>query len=216
MKPPTRALASLLLLVCIAAAPAVLAAPLSAGGQSGVADPLMKTKALIDEAVTVLRNPQLSLADERRELRDMAAADLDFDDMARSALGYHWKHLSAEERTQFVRLFTAFIEDAYLSKIQDYSDQQVQFIRETFDGQGSAEVYSNVVKSGDSPIALNFMLEQEGGNWKIYDVVVDGISITANYRNQFNRVINEQGFTSLMNEMQAKQRELASMLGKKR
>jgi phospholipid transport system substrate-binding protein len=64
------------------------------------------------------------------------------------------------------------------------------------------------------PISLSYRLKQETGDWKVYDVTVDNISITANYRNQFNRVINSQGFDALMNEMRTKQQELIASLGK--
>jgi len=180
---------------------------------SGYADPMAETKALVDRAIAVLQNPRVSLADERRELRDIASAHLDSDDMARSTLGYHWKELSPEQRTEFVRLFTAFIEDAYLSKIQDYTGKEVHFVKETFDGPAYAQVYSVVTSQGGQPIGLNFMLKREAGDWKIYDVTVDQISITANYRSQFNRVINNQGFDALMLAMRSKEQALASMLG---
>ena len=65
---------------------------------------------------------------------------------------------------------------------------------------------------GKNPIAVNYLLLQKGDSWKIYDVTVEAISIIANYRNQFNRVINEKGFPTLMADLRAKQQELASLL----
>ena len=68
--------------------------------------------------------------------------------------------------------------------------------------------------NGGEPITVDYRLKQDGGAWKVYDVTVDNISITANYRNQFNRVINNQGFDALMKEMQTKQQELIASLGR--
>ncbi len=68
--------------------------------------------------------------------------------------------------------------------------------------------------NGGEPITVDYRLKQDSGAWKVYDVTVDNISITANYRNQFNRVINNQGFDALMKEMQTKQQELIASLGK--
>jgi phospholipid transport system substrate-binding protein len=75
------------------------------------------------------------------------------------------------------------------------------------------EIDSKIVQAGKSPIPVNYLLEQKDGGWMIYDVTVDAISIIANYRNQFNRVINDQGFPKLMSDLRAKQQQLASLLG---
>jgi phospholipid transport system substrate-binding protein len=138
---------------------------------------------------------------------------MDFTEMSRSALGYHWRSLTPEQRSQFSTLFTSFIEDAYLSKIQDYSGQQVQYLKESPLGEGYSRVDTAIVQPGKQSLKVAYMLEQKGGEWLVYDVTVDNISIIANYRNQFNRVINDQGFDKLMADLKAKQRELASLVG---
>jgi phospholipid transport system substrate-binding protein len=208
------------LFVCVSAVALPVMLILIGGGFSsadaaGPSDALTETKDLVQEALSILKNPALTLPDERRQLRDLAAPHFAFQDMARSALGYHWKDLSSQQRADFARLFTAFIQDAYLNKIQAYSGQDIEFIRESASGADDVEVYSRVVQKGAEPIAMNFMLERLDGDWKIYDVIVDGISITGNYRSQFSRVINNQGFDQLMNELTKKEVELASLLGKR-
>jgi phospholipid transport system substrate-binding protein len=105
------------------------------------------------------------------------------------------------------------MEDAYLTKIDSYSGQQIEFKGETRPEPDSAKVSSAVVQSnGDEPIAVDYQLKNENGTWKVNDVTVDNISITESYRNQFNRVINEKGFDALMNEMKTKQQELSNSL----
>jgi phospholipid transport system substrate-binding protein len=90
---------------------------------------------------------------------------------------------------------------------------QVQFGQSRSLGEGYAKVDTTIVQAGKNPIPVTYLLEQSGGGWKIYDVAVDNISIIANYRNQFNRVINEQGFPKLMADLRAKQQQLGSELG---
>jgi phospholipid transport system substrate-binding protein len=153
------------------------------------------------------------LPQRRRELRSLVEQNFDFETMSRSALGYNWRSLSPDQRAQFTKLFTAFIEVAYLDKIQDYQGQQVQFAGEHSLGDGYAEVDTKIVQPGKSPISVNYLLEQKDGAWKIYDVTVEAISIIANYRNQFNRVISQKGFDQLMADLQAKQQQLESLLG---
>jgi phospholipid transport system substrate-binding protein len=188
-------------------------APLAADSPSS-ASPLAETKALVDHAIAILRDSGLSLTDKRRELRELADAPFDFTDMAHSALGYHWRTLPEEQRTAFVPVFHAFIEDAYLNKIQQYSGQDIEVINQLSDGPDYATVNTRIVGKSESPIALSFRLRHVDGTWKIYDLSVDSISITANYRTQFSRIIYNQGFDKLVADLKVKQTELAALLGK--
>jgi phospholipid transport system substrate-binding protein len=171
------------------------------------------TQGLVRRSLQILRNTNAPVTQRRRELRAVLEGHFDFTEMARSALGYHWRTLTPEQREEFTNLFKAFIEDAYLSKIQDYKGQDVQFIRERPLGAGYMEIDSKIVQPGKDPIPVNYLLEQKDGSWMIYDVTVDAISIIANYRNQFNRVINDQGYPKLVSDLRAKQQQLASLLG---
>lgn len=180
-------------------------------------DPMEQARGLVEQAVAILQNPHLTLVEERRELRALAEPHFDFEGMARSTLGYHWRDLTPDQRQQFVALFTAFMEDAALSKIQEYSGQRMEFIREVPLSPGYMQVQGRVLlPNGGQPIPVGFMSHQVDGQWKVYDMTVDNISVIANYRNQFNRVINDQGFAHLMSVMKQKQVELAAMLGNKR
>ena len=171
------------------------------------------TQTMVNNALKIMANKSLPVQQRRRELREGIENDFDFTEMSRSALGYNWRNITPEQRSNFTKLFTAFIEDAYLSKIQDYSGQQVQFQGQTSLGAGYTQINTAIVQPGKNPILVNYLLLQKDGSWKIYDVTVDAISIIANYRNQFNRVINEKGFPQLMADLQAKQQELAALLG---
>ncbi len=174
--------------------------------------PMAVTQTMVNRALQIMANKTTPVRQRRRELREVVENEFDFSAMSRSALGYHWRNLSPDQRSQFTQLFAAFIEDAYLSKIQDYSGQQVRFDGQTPLGQGYVQISTDIVQPGKSPIAVNYLLLQKDDTWKIYDVTVDAISIIANYRNQFNRVINDKGFGQLMADLRTKQQELASLL----
>jgi phospholipid transport system substrate-binding protein len=196
----------------------VLAVTLLAGRYSAsvgsVDDGAMATtQGLVRQSLQILRNTNAPVTQRRRDLRAVLEGHFDFTEMARSALGYHWRTLTPEQREDFTNLFKAFIEDAYLSKIQDYKGQDVQFLRERPLGGGYVEIDSKIVQAGKDPIPVNYLLEQKDRGWMIYDVTVDAISIIANYRNQFNRVINDKGFPTLMADLRAKSRQLANALG---
>jgi phospholipid transport system substrate-binding protein len=164
-------------------------------------------------ALKILRDKQGPLKERQAKLRAIANANFDFTWMSRLALGYHWRKITPQQRKDFTQVFTAFIQDSYLSKMQDFSVNKVDFVRERQTDPGYAQVFSNVVQPGKQPVPVNYMLAQKDGRWLIYDVTVDNISIIANYRNQFNRVVNRNGFGALMTDLRNKHDQLAAELG---
>lgn len=180
-------------------------------------DPMAIVQNTVDQVLGVLKDHQTPTDVRRHRLIQLVEGHFDFTDMARSSLGYHWRQLTPPQRQQFVPLFTSFMEGAYLNKLEGYSGQKIEFLNKDFDGPDHSQVNTRVMQpNAGQPIRLDYRLKQEGGDWKVYDVTVDGISITANYRNQFNRVINNDGFDTLMNKMRSKQQELIASLGNSR
>jgi phospholipid transport system substrate-binding protein len=213
LKSPRKILRVIGTAVLIAISFTLVAGHYSAGVASLDDGAMAMTQGLVRRSLQILRNTNAPVTQRRRDLRAVLEGHFDFAEMSRSALGYHWRTLTPEQRNEFTNLFKAFIEDAYLSKIQDYKGQDVQFLRERPLGAGYVEIDSKIVQAGKDPIPVNYLLEQKDGGWMIYDVTVDAISIIANYRNQFNRVINDQGYPKLVSDLRAKQQQLASLLG---
>lgn len=203
-----------LAIVLTAAAVLLNLRPIAYGAATG-GDPAALVKSTVGQVIAVLQDKQMARDSRQRKVIEIVAGRFDFADMARSSLGYNWKKLSPAQQQQFVPLFTAFMEDAYLNKIDSYSGQPVQFAGQTAIADESTEVKTVVqpAESSDPPIRINYLLKQSGGDWKVYDVTVDDISITANYRNQFSRMIEQQGFDGLMSAMREKQQELRQSIG---
>jgi phospholipid transport system substrate-binding protein len=172
--------------------------------------PLQSTQEFVNQALKIMADKQTPVADRERQLRQVIEPVFDFTEMAREALGPHWRGLKPDQRKDFAEVFKGFMETAYLSKIGDYSGQRVEFVKQSSLGAGYAQVSSNIVQSGRAPIPVNYLLEQTDGSWKVYDVTVDNISIIQNYQNQFNRVINEKGFDKLLADLKAKQQQLGA------
>jgi len=203
--------------------PDVFARPQSArGAPAATDDPMVQVRSGVSDVIAVFKVPEMPLNVRREKLRALGEKYFDFNSMARSVMGYHWRELSSAQRDQFVAVFTRFIADAYLSKLQDYNVKKVadelpginfQFTRETFDGADYAQVYSIVtVKEQKDPIVLNYLMHLTDGKWKVYDVTVDAISGISNYRNQINRVMNEGGYDKVIGDLQAKTSGLQSQL----
>lgn len=182
------------------------------------ADPMTVIKNGIDQVIAVFNDQQMPLNRRREKLRSMSLHYFDFDSMAKSALGYHWRDLAPAQRSQFVPLFTEFIQDAYLSKMeqatvekirQEAKTAQVNYLKQTYFGSDYAEVLTTVsLEDQRNPLPVNYLMHQSGGQWRVYDVTIDAISLIANYRNQFNRIINTQGYPKLIADLQAKGEQL--------
>ncbi len=188
----------------------MMAAPRAQADQS----PTDVVKALVNPALQILGDKSATPQDRSQKLQQLITSDVfDFGAMSRSALGLHWKDLNDQQRQDFAQTFTAFLRDSYISRIRDYS-AQVNFLGETSIGDDRTEVKTTIEQgAGKAPIQVNYALRRQNGKWLIYDVVVDNISIAANYRNQFNRVINNQGFDTLLADLKKKQQGLEDSLG---
>lgn len=133
----------------------------------------------------------------RAEIRRIASETFDFDEMARRALSRHWAGRSAAEHTEFVRLFTELLERAYIGKIEAYAGERIVHAGSAIDGE-YAMVRTRVLRGGRSEIALDYRLHLTGGRWKVYDLLVDGVSFVSTYRAEFNRVIQSSSYEELI------------------
>jgi phospholipid transport system substrate-binding protein len=204
--------------MCMVAVAAMLALALEAPIAAATPpDPMAEVKATVDKMVAILADPALKSnpAEHRAQLTKTVEEHFDFAEMGRLALGVHWRGLSDQQHKEFVDLFTRFIEASYIGKVESYNGQPIEFLKEWNDGSGYAQVNTDIrLGQGSVPASLNYRLILEREDWKVYDVTVDNISLVANYRNQFSRVINNQGFDAMMNEMRAKQQGLDDQIAK--
>jgi phospholipid transport system substrate-binding protein len=198
------------------------AARAAANADAVPAGPMASVKMVIDQAIAVFKDQGIAPTDREKKLRAIAESHFDFEKMARTAVGLHWRDFSPQQRSEFVPLFTNFIEDVYLSRIEQYSVEKVQqevqsssiqFIRERMDAPDQAVVFSAVtLQDRARPVDVNYLMKRAGDEWKIYDITLDAISAIANYRNQFNRVLNDGGYDKLAGIMREKQQALGASM----
>ena len=127
--------------------------------------------------------------------------------MAKRSLGPTWGKLSAGQRQEFVKLFSELLEASYSDKIEKYAQRvKIDYTGEILDGD-YAEVRTTVVRANDR-IPLNYRLINEAGTWKVYDVVIEGVSLVSNYRSQFSKIIHESSYAELVRRLKTKVSEL--------
>ncbi|MFQ5903890.1 MAG: phospholipid-binding protein MlaC, partial [Candidatus Binatia bacterium] len=172
--------------------------------------PTDQIRTTVDKALAILKNPQLKSEARKKERRDQLRqviyARFDFTEMAKRSLGSHWRRRTPEEREEFVQLFTDLLERAYVDRIESYNDETFIYLRENLDGS-YAEVKSRIATHQGEEISLNYKVHLVNGEWKVYDIVAENISLVNNYRSQFNRVITNSSYEELIRKMKEKQAE---------
>ncbi len=181
-------------------------------GPAHAGAPTEQIQSAVEKATSILKDPKLQSEAKRKQLREAVYPKFDFAEMARRSLGSHWQRRSPEEQRDFVKVFTELIENSYMSTLESYEGEKVVIGGEKQDKE-FAEVDTKIITKKGEEFSVNYRLRQSGSDWKIYDVVIENISLVNNYRSQFNRVIAQSSYEELFRKMKDKQFDAA---GKKR
>src|SRR4029453_1636319 len=173
--------------------------------------PTDQLKAQIDRVIKALEDPELKkegrAKDRRAAVRKIANDIFDFSETARRSLGRHWQGRTPAERDEFVQLFSDLLERSYIGKIETYGGEKIAYNGDSVEGD-QAKVQTKLVTKGGGEIPIEYRMHKAGDRWLVYDVVIEGVSLVANYRTQFNKIIQTSPFQELMNKMKNKQHEL--------
>jgi phospholipid transport system substrate-binding protein len=167
----------------------------------------------VDGVIKILRDPELKgdkQIDQRRAAIAVVAGEIfDFGEMARRSLAQHWDKRTPAEQKEFVRIFTALIQRSYISKV----DQQNVAGRMTYRGEtvdaDHAVVQTTVFLNNGSEMPLDYRMHKPRDHWQAYDLSIDGISLVANYRAQFNKIIRTSSYETLVARLKANQAEFS-------
>jgi len=172
--------------------------------------PTDSMKGTIDEVLRIIRDKELkqpAKAEERRALLEKVVADrFDYQEMSRRALGAPWNTLSDQEKQEFVGLFRTLLTNSYAEKVETYSGEGVQYLNERTEKE-YAEVRTKIL-SGKTEIPLDYRLVNRGPDWRVYDVVVDGVSLVSNYRGQFTKIMRASSYQDLVEQLRKKSDKL--------
>jgi phospholipid transport system substrate-binding protein len=190
---------------------AALLVLLSSGAAvAGVPTDQLRTS--IDQVIKLLEDPALkaegAAAERRAALRRVASETFDFQETARRALGRHWQGLSEAERQEFTELFADLLERAYVSRIEQYSGEKITYAGDAIEPGGQmATVRTKFSLKNGSDVPVDYRMLKRDDRWRVYDVSVEGISLVANYRSQFNRVIETSSYRELVQRLKARGEE---------
>lgn len=153
-------------------------------------------------AVTRTFNSQQDFIDNKPKLRAIIIPRFDFTEMARRSLGADWDRLAGREQ-EFVDAFIQFAESSYTNALGTYRGEKMIYGREIVDND-KAEVHTAVVGTSGDPTPIVYMMRRVGGDWKVYDVVIDDVSLTSNFRSQFARILKKDSLDGLMARLRAR------------
>ena len=184
---------------------------LSAPNPIRAGDPTERIRFVVEQGIAILNDPKLQSKNGKQvyldRLREVIFPLFDFPEMARRSLGFHWRRLSPEERQEFVTLFTNLLERSYAGKIDLYDGETVVFTGEVVE-DNYARVDSNLISKKGEAFSVDYKLLRKNGDWRIYDVLVEHISLVNNYRSQFNRIITNSSYKNLIKKINKKLKEL--------
>lgn len=182
---------------------AAAAAPLAA--RAG--DPLDQIRQTTDQVVAVVQDPALKGDDKAQErqrlMRKAVDARFDWTTMAKSAMGKNWHGLTEAQRQEFSSLFSDLIEKTYMSRIESYSGEKINYKGDKVDGKyGEVSVVIVTLRGTDIPVSYRVL--KKGAEWLVYDVNIEGVSLVNNYRSQIASILNSSNFDGLVARLKTK------------
>jgi phospholipid transport system substrate-binding protein len=188
-----------------------LALSVVAADRADAGAPSDQLKTQIDRVLKVLDDPELKKDGRSRErrvaVRKIANDIFDFGETARRSLARHWQGRTPAERDEFVQLFSDLLERSYISKVELYGGEKIQYLGDAVEGE-QAKVQTKLLTKSGSEIPIEYRMHRKGDRWLVYDVIIEGVSLVANYRTQFNKIIQTDSYQALIKKMKNKQEEL--------
>ena len=184
----------------------LMAAILWVGGGNALADEVLKAetqlKERVDQAMEILKRSDLEPSVKKEKIISIVEPLFDFPLMAKLVLGRkHWSRLNAQEQARFETLFVKRLKSSYIDKIDQYSDETIEWRPSVQDGADRVQVPSALIHQQKEIIIL-YKLYSNAGGWKIYDVEVQGISIVTTFRSQFDQILSTGTVADLFHELE--------------
>ncbi len=190
---------------------AVLLGLVAAGAPAHAGVPTEQLRGATDRVLKLLQDPELKqpakTEERRKQIRAVANEIFDWQETGKRALARHWQGRTPQQRQEFSQLFADLIERSYVGKLELYSGERIVYAGDAIEGD-QATVRTKLITKSNTEIPIDYRMQKEGDRWRVYDVVIESVSLVGNYRSQFNRIVQQSGFDELMKKLKTKQEEL--------
>jgi phospholipid transport system substrate-binding protein len=162
----------------------------------------------VDTIIGILKDASLNQSARREKIRTVIAGRFDFRAMSQRTLATNWRKASKEEQQHFVQLFSELIQESYIGRIEAYTNETVKYPGEKTTDKRA--VVDTLIQTSSAEIPVSYRLYLKNGQWLVYDVTVEGVSLISNYRTSYQEIVKNEGFSGLLARMQEKVKELAN------
>ena len=180
-------------------------------GTAAAGVPTDQLRGAVDRVLKTMEDPGLKgegkVVDRRVAVRKIANEIFDFGEIAKRSMARHWQPLSEAQRNEFVGLFADLLERSYISKIETYGGEKIQYTAERMDGD-YATVSTKIITKNGTEVPVDYRMIKRSDRWLVYDVSIEGVSLVSNYRTQFNKIIQTSSYSELVSKLKNKQDEL--------
>ena len=160
----------------------------------------------VDGILDILKKDDMDKDAKRSAMEVIIDERFDFRAMSQRTLATNWKKASDAEKQEFTDLFSQLIQSSYVGKLEAYTNETVEYVTEKVKGRKA--LVETVIKTASADIPLNYKMYSKDGNWLVYDVIIEGVSLISNYRSSYQTIVKNEGFDGLMAKMKAKIEEL--------
>jgi phospholipid transport system substrate-binding protein len=166
-----------------------------------------------DAVVAVLADKDLSVEQRRHKVEDIVYAHFDFETLSRLVLARNWRELTPEQQKTFVEEFKRHLSVTYGKNVETYNNEKAVVTGDRAEARGDWTVKTKVIRPNAEDILVDYRLRKEGSEWRVIDVIIEGVSLVANFRAQFQEIISRDGaakLIQLLHEKNAKGESLKS------
>lgn len=162
----------------------------------------------VDTIIGILKDASLDQSARREKIRAVIATRFDFRAMSQRTLATNWRKASKDEQQHFVQLFSELIQESYIGRIEAYTNETVKYPGEKT--TKNRAVVDTLILTSSTEIPVSYRLYLKDGQWLVYDVTVEGVSLISNYRTSYQEIVKNEGFAGLLARMQEKVKELVN------
>jgi phospholipid transport system substrate-binding protein len=167
-------------------------------------DPKTVIRETTDAVIAVLKRKDLPADERRRKIEEIVYERFDFQTLSRLVLARNWKRFSPEQQKTFVDEFKRHLSLTYGRNVESYSDEQVVITGEREEVRGDRTVKTMIARPSAEDILVDYRLRKKGEVWRVIDVVIEGVSLVANFRSQFQGVVSKDGPAKLIELLREK------------
>ncbi|MEA3548935.1 MAG: ABC transporter substrate-binding protein [Thermodesulfobacteriota bacterium] len=167
---------------------------------------MTQMKSTVDDIMAILNDENLKESkawpEKKTLIRTVVDHRFDFEEMSKRSLAKTWRKRTDEEKEYFVSLFSKLLQNTYINRVESYSDEVVIFQKQAIKGK-KAVVYT-IISATSMEIPVIYKLMQQGDDWFVYDVIIEGVSLVRNYRSQFSKIVSREKYAGLIKRVEEK------------